>query len=37
MNPDRTYTRKQPGKSHHNAQDELLDLLAGTAAQKKPS
>jgi polyphosphate kinase len=37
MNPDGTYTRKQPGKSHHSAQDELLDLLASTAAQKKVS
>jgi polyphosphate kinase len=28
MNADGTYTRKTPAKSHHNAQAELLELLA---------
>jgi len=28
MEPDGTYTRKQPGKTRHSAQDELLEALA---------
>ena len=32
MNPDGTYTRKQPGKSRHSAQEELLESLARAAA-----
>jgi polyphosphate kinase len=29
MEPDGTYTRKQPGKTRHSAQEELLEALAG--------
>jgi polyphosphate kinase len=28
MEPDGTYVRKQPGKTRHSAQEELLEALA---------